>query len=503
MRNIQTPGELPQNLLFDDFEATHWLHSHLAPSAVRFVLGGWQGVFRRSALKLLPAEQIGQHFSPTDGRPTKEIHAALGLVFIMEFKGWSAEEAAQAYALDAGVQFALNLPRDRQYICPRTVETYKALLRDGDDHAAAIFGDITHALVQELQIDISKQRLDSTHLFSNMARMGRSQLMGAAIKRFLTQLLRHEPAEYQALPEELIARYRPAESRLFGYGKATDTEYAQRVQQLAEDMLLLVERFASHAAVSHRTSYQALARVLREQCDITQAKGGKGAASKPRIALKPKATDENGQSSHVMQNPSDPDAGYDGHKGAGYQTQLSQAYDTGGANLIVGCLPQSAGESDATSLVPVLESQADYGMEPESLLADTAYGSDANQQACADGEIKLISPVGGQAPKEEPKPPLESGVEAAKPSGPKQRLEQRRLEQETVAWKEQYAKRSGIEGLNRALDRVTGIKRLFVRGMKAVKMAVYLKVTGWNILQAVGSYAAASAKARKMKLIEE
>ena len=63
-----------------------------------------------------------------------------------------------------------------------------------------------------------------------------------------------------------------------------------------------------------------------------------------------------------------------------------------------------------------------------------------------------------------------------------------------------YAKRSGQEGINRALDRVTGIKQLVVRGKKTVSMALYLKTIGWNILKSGQTYAQRGTAARKLEL---
>jgi hypothetical protein len=106
----------------------------ITPAALRSLNEGWHGVFRRTVLQCLPAPQIAENFSAAFGRPTREIHSMIGLPVIMEFKQWTADEAAEAYSLDAGVQFALNLARDYQYVCPRTVENYKRLGREGDDY---------------------------------------------------------------------------------------------------------------------------------------------------------------------------------------------------------------------------------------------------------------------------------------------------------------------------------------------------------------------------------
>lgn len=135
--------------------------------------------------------------------------------------------------------------------------------------------------------------------------------------------------------------------------------------------------------------------------------------------------------------------------------------------------------SDSASLEPVYEQQERMGTTPETLLADTACGSQAHVEKSAEAGVTLISPVAGKAveitePTAQPTPGQEKKAE----------LNRRRAEQETEEWKREYRKRSGVEGVHEALDRKTGIKKLKVRGMKAVAMAVFLKVTGWNIFAA-------------------
>ena len=64
------------------------------------------------------------------------------------------------------------------------------------------------------------------------------------------------------------------------------------------------------------------------------------------------------------------------------------------------------------------------------------------------------------------------------------RLARRRAEQKTEAFRELYRFRAGAEGSMSDLDRMTGIKRLRVRGMPQVRLAATLKATGLNILRA-------------------
>jgi hypothetical protein len=153
-------------------------------------------------------------------------------------------------------------------------------------------------------------------------------------------------------------------------------------------------------------------------------------------------------------------------------------------------VPQSAAVRDNEALAEVLAQQQSAALLPVELLADTIYGSDANVTASAALGVELVSPVPGAQPK--PGGPSKHRPGAVERSL-KARLQARRLEQETPQWQAKYRLRSGLEGVHHALDVVTGMKELRVRGAQAVRLAVTLKVTGWNIL------AAAKIQARRAR----
>jgi hypothetical protein len=303
MRTLKAPASEPT--LFD-LEASAWWSTQLSPSALRHLRTGWQGLFQRTILALLqrPAEALGRHFDAELGRPSKDLYALSGLLLIAEFKNWTIDEAAEAWSLDAGLQFALYLPRDRQYLCPRTLDNYRRLLREEGD-VQEIFTTVTAALVGELELDIRRQRLDSTHVLSQMAQLTRLQLLAVAVRRFLHAVRRHDAPAYDAVPAELRARYEPAETRLFGLGTRQPQPRDAALQQVAEDLAWLVAHFAGQEAHARRASYVALARLLAEHCEV-QAE---------RTVVKPRSQDADGGSVRCLQNPSDVDAGYSGHKG--------------------------------------------------------------------------------------------------------------------------------------------------------------------------------------------
>ena len=197
MRHMEDPR---QTELFNSFE------SILSPVAYAKLRGGWQHLFRCAILKLLPAKALGEHFDPAMGRPTKELYSMAGLLFIMEFRDWTHEEAADAYMFNADLQYALNLKPENQSLCRRTLERYISLFRN-DDLAQEIMHDVTAELVKLLDLDVSKQRLDSTHIESNMAKFGRIRLMATAARRFLVQFKRHDEPGYGQIRESVRQRY--------------------------------------------------------------------------------------------------------------------------------------------------------------------------------------------------------------------------------------------------------------------------------------------------------
>lgn len=517
MRHIVDPK---QNRLFDPFQG---LFSKIG---LRTISQGWQGVFRHVILELLPVAKLAQHFHLTIGAPTKELYSMAGLVFLADFQDWTAQEAAQAYMFRTDVQYALNLQPGAE-VSDRTVERYQKLFRE-DGIAAQIFDDVTAELIKKLELDVSRQRLDSTHLFSNMANFGRTKLMAVAIKRFLTQVKRHHLELYKALPEEFRLRYEPAQSRLFADATTPEARKRSRLQA-AEDLLWIIKHFADVEKITNQSTYQVLPTIFSQQCEIVESK----------VTIREKT------GGNCIQNPSDLDATYDGHKGQGYQAQIAETCSSeNDVQLITGAMPQTACESDEAALVSMLDQLEKAGLLPEELLADTAYTGDENVQAAEKRGVELIGPVPGRAPEILPDALTvddfaideRTGVITACPAGHKplsctrdaksgktkvempaeicggclfrsqcpigearkgrfvleisdkeRRLAGRRHEQETEVFKERYAMRSGIESTNSGLKNRLGMGQLRVRGRGSVFRVILHKLAGWNVLRAAAS----------------
>jgi hypothetical protein len=194
MKTIRDPR---RKRLFDPFECM-MTDKHVDEPA-----DGRPGLFRTVILHVMPAQELGKHFSPDQGRPSKELHAMAGLILLKEWFNWTNKAACEAYRFDWRVHYALNLDTGIQDLSESCLENYLALFVK-DDLAAQVFKNVTDVLVEVCGTRVDKQRLDSTHVFSDMATFGRTRLMGITVKRFLHQLLRYHPDIHEQILESSV-----------------------------------------------------------------------------------------------------------------------------------------------------------------------------------------------------------------------------------------------------------------------------------------------------------
>jgi len=193
-----------------------------------------------------------------------------------------------------------------------------------------------------------------------------------------------------------------------------------------------------------------------------------------------------------------------------------------------------AWESDTQALLPALKDTQARELGPEEVLADTAYGSDDNCQQAAALNVEVVAPVTGpppaagfsladfqmspeglvlacpqgeaplavncrkhryrvafsspscQACPQRARCPVKPGkhYHYLRYDGKAIRLAQRRAHQQTMEFRDRYRWRAGVEGARSQYDRLTGVKRLRVRGLKAVRFCATLKAVGVNLFRA-------------------
>lgn len=510
---------------------------YIGPKRRKLLSDSWAGLFRREILPELPVEKLAFAFHDSFGRPTKEMYTTLGALIFQQMFDLTDEETVRQLAFSLEWHFALDLSGESdadKYIAPRTLWTMRTLLC-AKELDTLLFSRVTGKLAKVFSVDTKTQRLDSVHVFSNMRHLGRIGIFVRVITKFLVNLKRHHKDLFESLPSSFAERYLSRKGQgVFSMVRPSETH--KTVEDLAADLLDLVRRFAGNKSVCAMSSYKQMSRVLSEQCTVASAAGGGEA-----VTVKPPGEVR----SDSLQNPSDPDATYCGHKGQGYQAQVMETYigagDTDGEqekglSLITHVAVEPAHKSDANALLPAIEGTKERGLAPAQVLADAAYGSEKNVEAAAAMGTEVVAPVAGGEKKGNKSSMLsefafteEGGIErcpvghapiedtargnhrevvfsVAHCLGCPQRKEcpvksvrngygfsydkkqvkmaRRRARERTEAFKETYRFRAGIEGTFSALDRKTSVKTLRVRGFTAVRFAVVMKVLGLNLLRA-------------------
>jgi hypothetical protein len=510
--------------------------SYLGPKRRRLMEESWAGVFREHILRELPVHKIAPYFSEGSGRPTKELYAAMGGLILQQMHDLTDEETVDEFSFNIKWHYALDIPGESdesKYLSLKTLWTLRHLvMAKGLD--VELFNRTTELLAKAFRVDTSRQRIDSVHIRSNMKRLGRIGIFSRSIHVFLVNLKRQRPEIFETIDKELVDRYL-TQKALGCFSLVKPSESGKTLEMVARDLFSLVRRFREDREVNSLHSYNALVRVLKDQCRVTEKQDDQPAGVEVKS---PKEV-----SSASLQNPSDPDAGYSGHKGQGYHAQVMETYCDSEdeqlkertLNLITHVEVEPAHVSDAHALIPALESAKERGLAPEEVLADSLYGSDKNGEKAKEMGVEIISPAmgtpNGEALNLSDFTQTENGKISACPQGHapvrfKQgkkntcsvafdsegcgacslrercpvkpgrkrhylrfdlktlRIAARRIREHTPEFKDKYRWRSGIESTFSGMDKQTGIKHLRVRGLDAVGYCARLKAIGVNLFRA-------------------
>jgi len=383
-------------------------HGVLTEKKVKRLENTWAGVFRSYITLNLPVQTIAANYSEHMGRPTKELITVMGAVVLQQIFDLTDERTVDEVAFNQQWHYALDsYNSDDQMMAERTLWGMRHLmLETGIDQE--IFKRVTDHLADAFKVDTRFQRLDSVHIHSNMACLGRVRLMTRTIAKFLKNLRRQYREVYEStISDALSARYFKEQSSGY-FGKVRPSETKRRLDEIARDLYGLIEVFSAHDNIRALYSFKLLQRVFREQCRVVEGE----------VVVVPAKE----VSSDSLQNPSDPDATYDGHKGQGYQVQVLETFTPTGAeqpesgvsagdeadsdsekagakpalNLITHVEVEPAHVHDSSALKPALEDVGDRRLVPQELLADAAYGSDKNVGQAKSCSVALIAPLPGR-----------------------------------------------------------------------------------------------------------
>mgnify|MGYP001556063219 CR=1 FL=1 len=148
-----------------------------------------------------------------------------------------------------------------------------------------------------------------------MRKLGRIGIFSRTILKFLVNLKRHHRTLFNAIDETIITRYW-GKKAMAAFAMVKPSQSEKTLKTVSTDLFDLIERFKDQPKVCAMHSFKLMRRVLAEQCNLSSGTNGS------RVSVKKPAEIP----SDSLQNPSDPDATYSGHKGQGYQVQVMETF---------------------------------------------------------------------------------------------------------------------------------------------------------------------------------
>ena len=371
--------------------------SNLVPAAkARQLQASWGEAFRTRALPLIDEELFAPLYCDDNGRPNRPVQTVFGVLLLKEMFGLTDEEALEQLEFSLLWHHALELTPEEAHLPQKTLHNFRARLLAHDGGREA-FATTTDRILEALGTQVSRQRLDSTHVISNIAVLSRLGLFCETIRHFLSTLETEHPRLHGRVPERLRPRYVKPDGHATAYQDAPSAAGRRRLSVCARDLYRLCQLFAGTAAEG-LAAYGLMQRLLTEQCNVIKKKqrpsrddDDAGEGGVPVVLKAPKAV-----SSASLQSPHDPEVTYNAHKGKGYEVQIAETcHEDNAVEVITHVAVTDACASDEHATIPTLQALADRGRQPEETVADTAFGSGNNAVEAERMGTELISPVKG------------------------------------------------------------------------------------------------------------
>jgi len=366
----------PQQKLFG-------VDTQLSPSLRSRIESSWAHLFKFEVLPILfkNEDRYAMLYGKT-GRPNFSVARLLGLCLLQELNTLSDQQALDTFSFDIRWRYALDVSDEEDYLSRRSLVEFRRRLAAKDPEMMLVrnvFDNIRDSAIKKLGLSTSNQRLDSTHIISNIRLRGRLSLFSNTLTLFLKSL---KEDQFSKIPIAIQQWHSSESEGWFGLGPA---EQKVKLEELAQYLYELILIFDQDNEVKSSEPYQLLNRLFGEQCEFKNAHPSDEPSS--RIQVKKKTEGE------TLQSPYDPDASY-GHKGAGYSVHIAETCNNPEKpEIITDDEVHGAARSDIGKALSVIERLDAAGLKPETLFADGGYPSVPSAFKIIEQEIEFIAPV--------------------------------------------------------------------------------------------------------------
>ena len=192
----------------------------VTPKKAKRLERSWAEVFRDE-------ERFAPMYCVDDGRPNRAVQTVLGVHLLKEMFNLTDDEALEQLEFNLLWHHALRLDIEETHLPQKTLHNFRVRLMQHDGGRLA-FQETTDRIIQALGIRTGKQRLDSTHIMSNIATLTRLGLFCETMRLFLRALRWEHPELRPGVPEGLLGRYLKEEDEATHYEDARTGEGRRR-----------------------------------------------------------------------------------------------------------------------------------------------------------------------------------------------------------------------------------------------------------------------------------
>ena len=182
-------------------------------------------------LFLIEEERFAPLYSPDMGRPNRAVQTVLGVLVLKEMFDLTDMEALEELEFNLLWHHALRLEMEEAHLAQKTLHNFRVRLMEHDGGRLA-FSETTDRMIEALGLRTGKQRLDSTHVMSNIAVLTRLGLFCETVRVFLLAVSREHPGLGEGIGDGLAQRYLKETGEASLYEDARSGEGRRRLSVL-------------------------------------------------------------------------------------------------------------------------------------------------------------------------------------------------------------------------------------------------------------------------------
>lgn len=361
-------------------ESFYSLKNFLTPKLWEQLSSSWAATFYQEVFCRIDEKLFADLYSDKDSRPNVPVNVLVALEILKSGFGWSDEELYEQAKYNLQVRLALGLHNlNEDIFTERTIYNFRRRVREyakgnGINLMQKVFEQITDAQLEAIALETGWQRMDSTQVLSNLARMTRLELMVSVLQAVHKQLEESD----QKRVEKRWAPYLEGRPHQVCF-KIPTGETKEHLVTIGQELDRLEAELAERAPESE--ALPLIRRVLEEQY-----------RREPEGTLQLRPGKEIDATS--LQSPHDLEATYRIKGGrefrGGYVVNVSETADAENPiQLITDVQVEPNQTDDAKLMEQSLDDQSEREIKVKKVTADGGYTGPKGEQACEKHNVEL------------------------------------------------------------------------------------------------------------------